>query len=141
MKKFALVLAVAGALSAPMCLAGCGASLPELTQDAEDAANQVDVGAQKVQATISVVRAKVQPYAQLAVQSCAAVKLDEKVCAELDSLGSKLARTLDQAQAALDLYNEGKGDFLDAFNATEQALELAKDYAEKVMSLVQRARA
>ncbi len=135
----AVVLATA-TVAAPFCMSGC-ASLGETTHDVEHAANVVDEGAQKLEAIISSVRVSVQPYAALAVSLCEKSPVDPDACASLDAGAQELFRGLDTAKAALDLYNAGKGDFVDAYDAVVTAVDSAKSYVEKVLALARKAQA
>ena len=119
-------------------LTGCAAPLSEITHDPTA---QVDVGARKLRASISVIRSGLQMYAQTAVELCGVAPVDADACASIDSVASDIVRKLDTATAALDLYEAGKGEFDDAYQAVVEALVSAKDYAAKVMELAARARA
>lgn len=118
-----------------LLLGGC-ATLSETTHEA---AAEVDEGAQKLQRVIEFVRQNVQPYAQLAVNSCGATPLNVESCQEIEKVAGQLFAALDKAQAALDAYNAGKGDFIDAYEAVEHAIGLAEGYAREVVDLVSRA--
>lgn len=121
-------------------LAGC-ATLSDVTHEAEESVEVVDEAADKLGLVVKSLRAEVAPYAQLSASLCASTPVDPGVCAELEALAQKLARALDDAQAALDMYKAGKADFISAYEAALDALELAEDYASKVVSLAERARA
>lgn len=115
---------------------GC-ATLSDVTHEAE----VVDEGAKKLREVVKEIRAGVQQYAQLAVLACGESPLDVEACQELDFAAVKLYAAFKSAEAALDLYDAGKGDFIDAYEAAGKVLELAEDYAQKVVALVERARA
>lgn len=136
MSKLIAVLFSVAVLSAPACLLlGCGASLSEVTHDA---AAKVDEGAQKLKAVISSTRVQLKPYAAIALALCDQSPVDPAACAEIDSAASRVFEALDKASAALDLYEAGKGDFIDAYDAVDAAFNLAVEYAKKVVDLDQR---
>lgn len=118
-----------------LLLSGCASTLASVKKDVESVGASIDEGAQKIQASLSVVRAQVQPLAMAAVALCNATPVSPSDCKAVDKAANALLKALADAQAALDLYNAGKGDFITAVNALVHALDLASDYSDKVLSL------
>lgn len=118
-----------------LLLSGCASTIADVKKDVAEVGVAVDQGAQKLQAALSVIRSQVQPFAAVAVSLCGASPVSEADCKAIDKAAGELFKALDEAQAALDLYSAGKGDFVAAYNALVQALDLASDYATKVLNL------
>ena len=131
--KYVLILALA--LSS-----ACGASLKDITHDAEQSAEVLDEAASKLEQSTKLIRAGLKEYGQMAVALCAQAPVDADACREIDVKAGQVLAFLERADEAVKEYRQGKADLADAYDAVVAASELARDYAAQVVELAKRAR-